>query len=108
MSLYTPPYDPSAGKTYQTINRNQISRVEIFPPVGIARVGDSGVSVDNIAPGAKPQPNDGSKIQYYYGPEVPGQDAPPTDPDHPSEYIFRDEDGGIKRQVDLHYHSQFC
>ncbi|KAF7792008.1 hypothetical protein EIP86_003035 [Pleurotus ostreatoroseus] len=74
------PYDPSSGKTYPAINPQDIARIEIFPPVGIARVGDSGAN------GA------GTEIQYFYGPEVPGID------DHPFGE-FRDPSGGIKRQA---------
>ncbi|KAF8208007.1 hypothetical protein K438DRAFT_1813258 [Mycena galopus ATCC 62051] len=71
------PYDPSAGKTYPAVEPTKIARIEIFPPVGIARVGDSGVE---------------SELEYYYGPEVPGID------DHPFG-DFRDKKGLIKRQA---------
>ena len=76
------PYDPSASKTYPDIDPQDIAHIEIFPPVGIARVGDSGAN------GA------GTEIQYFYGPEVPGID------DHPFGE-FRDPSGGIRRQVSV-------
>ncbi|KZT69484.1 hypothetical protein DAEQUDRAFT_726433, partial [Daedalea quercina L-15889] len=78
------PYDPSAGKTYPSINPKDIARVEIFPPVGIARVGDSGTSNGERDPSID--------VEYYYGPEVPGLT------DHPFG-TFRDQRGGIKRQA---------
>ena len=84
MSNKFAPYDPSAGKQYPPVDPSKVARVEIFPPIGFARVGDSGT--DNG------EPDDDSEIQYYYGPEVPGIT------DHPFGK-FRDEDGGIKRQA---------
>ncbi len=74
-------YDPSAGKTYPHILPADIARVEIFPPVGIARVGDSGCNTGSTG-----------GIEYFYGPEVPGIDGHPFG-------AFRDESDGIKRQV---------
>ncbi|KIK63444.1 hypothetical protein GYMLUDRAFT_163033 [Collybiopsis luxurians FD-317 M1] len=67
------PIDPSKSKTYLDIKASDIHHIEIFPPIGIARVGDA-------------------KEEYYYAPEVPGLD------DHPFGN-FRDEKGGIKRQA---------
>lgn len=80
------PYDPSAGKTYAIIHPSKISRLEIFPPIGVARVGDSGTW-----PNGQPDPEH-PDIEYFYGPEAPGLD------DHPFG-SFRDSQRRIKRQV---------
>ena len=80
------PYDPSAGKQSTKVDPSQIARVEIFPPIGIARVGDSGT-----LPDGKPDPLS-PEIEYFYGPEVPGLT------DHPFG-SFRDSQRRIKRQV---------
>ncbi|PVF96132.1 hypothetical protein CPB86DRAFT_522864 [Serendipita vermifera] len=74
---YVEPYDPSKdarsdGK-YPNIDPKKIRHIEIFPPIGISRLGDS---------------ND----EYFYGPEVPGRT------DHPFG-TFRDRDQRIKRQA---------
>ncbi|CAG8769769.1 13573_t:CDS:2, partial [Acaulospora colombiana] len=71
------PYDPSKnarqdGK-YTDIDPKKICRLEIFPPIGISRLGDS---------------ND----EYFYGPEVPGG----TDHHFGK---FRDGDQKIRRQA---------
>jgi hypothetical protein len=78
------PYDPSAGVTYANVLPKSIAHVEIYPPVGIARVGDSGTSL-----GLRDLT---TEIEYYYGPEVPGRT------DHRFG-TFRDEHGKIKRQA---------
>ncbi|KAI0668650.1 hypothetical protein C8Q78DRAFT_1097533 [Trametes maxima] len=79
---YTPP-DPSEGRHYAYIDPHQIGRVEIFPPIGVARVGDSGAD-------EKGEPH--HEIEYFYGPEVPGvTDVPVSN--------FRDRKEGIKRQA---------
>lgn len=57
---------------------DRIASVGIYPPIGIARVGNS---ID---------PNIGSG--WYYGPEVPGRyNEPPGG--------FKDTTGAVKRQV---------
>ena len=80
------PYDPSSGKPQASVDPLKIARLEIFPPIGIARVGDSGTS-DNEQ--SEPKCPD---IEYFYGPEVPGVD------DHLFG-SFRDPQGRIRRQV---------
>ena len=52
---------------------SKVSSVAIYPPIGIARVGNS-------------------PDEYFIGPTIPGQ--PATDPDD-----FRDKQGRIKRQA---------
>lgn len=69
----------------------KIARVEIFPPIGIARVGNSGATDTG-------EPDPKSKIEFFYGPEVPGI----TDVPHVfgvRDWSFRDGSGKIKRQV---------
>ncbi|KAF8630501.1 hypothetical protein AX15_002872 [Amanita polypyramis BW_CC] len=56
-----------------------ISYVEIFPPMGFARIGDS--------------------KEYYFAPEVPGQTALPIGSDGQRIQKFKDENGQIKRQA---------
>jgi hypothetical protein len=51
--------DPSAAADYPPVDHNQIVRLEIFPPIGIARVGDS-------------------EIECFLAPEVPGLTYPPN------------------------------
>ncbi len=63
----------------------KIARVEIFPPIGIARVGNSGATDTG-------EPDPKSKIEFFYGPEVPGVTDVPVS-------SFRDGNGKIKRQV---------
>ncbi|KAI0027075.1 hypothetical protein K488DRAFT_81233 [Vararia minispora EC-137] len=72
--------DPSAGKKYPTIDLGKIRRFEIFPPIGVARVGDSGA--------------EDTEIEYYYGPEVPGITELPSEA-----FKFRDAHYRIKRQA---------
>jgi hypothetical protein len=67
------PYDPSQDASYGNIRPESIKHVEIFPPIGISRLGDS-------------------KDEYFYCPEVPGR------ADHPFGK-FRDGKQKIKRQV---------
>ena len=87
MSTGFSPFDPSAGKTYPAVNPSQVARVEIFPPLGFARVGDSGA-----LPDGSPDPD--TEIEYYYSPEVPGiTDAPFGD--------FRDPQKRVRRQVSV-------
>ncbi|EJF58812.1 hypothetical protein DICSQDRAFT_172636 [Dichomitus squalens LYAD-421 SS1] len=80
------PYDPSADKPSANVDPAKIARVAIFPPIGIARVGDSGTQLDGKADEAHPE------IEYFYGPEVPGLDEHPFG-------SFRDSQGRIKRQA---------
>jgi hypothetical protein len=70
-----PVDDPSKDSSYKSVNSRDIAAVEIFPPVGIARVGDS-------------------EKEYFFAPEVPGNISPPT-PDKK----FRDDQQKIRRQV---------
>jgi hypothetical protein len=67
------------------IRHDDIEFVEIFPPVGIARVGDS-------------------DDKYFFAPEIPGGTAPIIEPpnDEPTaieEFRFRDDNHKIKRQA---------
>jgi len=50
--------DPSEKSTYEAFEPDAISRMAIFPPIGIARVGDS-------------------DIECFLAPEVPGRTSPP-------------------------------
>lgn len=77
MTTFT-PYDPSANQKYLPIDPTTVKRVEIFPPFGIARVGDS-------------------EDEYYYGPEVPGSLNLASD----TFGTFRDSKGHIKRQASI-------
>ena len=72
-----PVSDPSKGASYGRVNASDIFTLEIFPPVGIARLGDS-------------------DTEYFFAPEVPGTTSPPT-PDG----NFRDNQQKIRRQVAL-------
>ncbi|KIL59196.1 hypothetical protein M378DRAFT_1016847 [Amanita muscaria Koide BX008] len=67
--------DPSADATYNPISLTDIAYVEIFPPVGIARFGDS-------------------ENEYFLAPEVPGRTSPPAGIDK-----FRDSEQKIRRQA---------
>lgn len=67
--------DPSADATYNPISLSDIAYVEIFPPVGIARFGDS-------------------ENEYFLAPEVPGRTSPPAGIDK-----FRDSEQKIRRQA---------
>ncbi|KAM6493633.1 hypothetical protein JOM56_009994 [Amanita muscaria] len=67
--------DPSADATYTHISLTDIAYVEIFPPVGIARFGDS-------------------ENEYFLAPEVPGRTSPPAGIDK-----FRDSEQKIRRQA---------
>ncbi|GJE98564.1 LodA-like domain-containing protein [Phanerochaete sordida] len=88
MSNIFTPYDPSRGKQYPPVDPYQIARVEIFPPIGFARVGDSGVLPDGTR-------DDTDPVEYYYAPEVPGLTEPPFGPLE----SFRDKHQRIKRQA---------
>ncbi|KAF9504784.1 hypothetical protein BS47DRAFT_1401028 [Hydnum rufescens UP504] len=68
-------YDPSKGASYNPVPADEIDALEIFPPVGIARLGDS-------------------EKEYFFAPEVPGNISPPT-PDG----NFRDDEQKIRRQA---------
>lgn len=84
------PYDPSAGKTYVDVDPSKVARVEIFPPIGVARVGDSGTWANGQLDPDNPE------IEYFYGPEAPGLDDYPFG-------SFRDSQSRIKRQVSLRF-----
>ncbi|OBZ79331.1 L-lysine 6-oxidase [Grifola frondosa] len=87
------PYDPSQGWSYQNVPPEQIARVEIFPPIGIARVGDSG-----SLPGGEEDTS--SEIEYYYGPEVPGSYGTPVPGGSEQPFgSFRDGEQRIRRQA---------
>jgi L-Lysine epsilon oxidase N-terminal len=70
-----PVDDPSQNSTYAAVTTRSIASLEIFPPVGVARLGDS-------------------EKEYFFAPEVPGNINPPT-PDG----NFRDDKQKIRRQV---------
>ena len=67
--------DPSADATYDPVSSDQIAYVEIFPPVGITRFGDS-------------------EREYFLAPEVPDRTSPPA-----GIVNFRDSEQHIRRQV---------
>ncbi|KAG1743607.1 uncharacterized protein EDB91DRAFT_1335740 [Suillus paluster] len=70
------------------INPTHISYIQIFPPIGIARLGDSGfdLSTGNI--------DDDSEIDWFLPSEIPGTEDMPADLGK-----FRDEKNRIKRQA---------
>ena len=88
MSNIFTPHDPSRGRQYPPVDPHKIARVEIFPPIGFARVGDSGVLPDGT-------PDRTDPVEYYYAPEVPGLTEPPFGPLEG----FRDKHQRIKRQA---------
>jgi len=60
---------------------------KIFPPIGIARIGDSGFNLDTgLADG---------EIKYFFPSEIPGSETLPPELNG----NFRDEQGRIKRQA---------
>lgn len=67
--------DPSEGTSAfdYPVGPGTITRIAIFPPIGIARVGDS-------------------DIECFLAPEVPGHTSPPVDK-------FRDANQKLRRQV---------
>ncbi|KAI0825347.1 hypothetical protein BC628DRAFT_1410386 [Trametes gibbosa] len=73
------------GTHQDNVDPAKVSRVEIFPPIGIARVGNSGALPDG-------EPDPKGKIEFFYGPEVPGLTDAPVEQ-------FRDNFGNIKRQA---------
>ncbi|KAF9803150.1 hypothetical protein IEO21_09749 [Rhodonia placenta] len=78
----------SAGTTL-LFNVQDVSRIEIYPPIGIARVGDSGFDLVTGVTRGEPQ--------YFFPPEVPGHDQfPPGDLVNSA---FRDSSQRIKRQA---------
>lgn len=80
---YTPP-DLSRGFAYPAVDAHKIAYVEIFPPIGIARVGDSGTFQGKRI-----------EIEYFYTPEVPHDSAITPD------FKFRDSHQRIRRQVSI-------
>lgn len=57
----------SSTKTEKVLDPKRISRVKIFPPIGIARVGDSGFDLEYGKP-------DLEALEYFLPPEIPGRD----------------------------------
>lgn len=74
----------SANSSKRPVDPAQIFSVSIYPPIGIARVGNS---VDDNG--------------WFYGPEVPGRfDEPPGG--------FKDAHGAVKRQVYMSLTTSVC
>ena len=82
------PYDPSAGAVYPPVDETKIAYVEVFPAIGVARMGNSGF---DTATGQRSGP-----VSYFLGPEFPGTVYAP-------EGGFRDAQQAIKRQVIFRY-----
>lgn len=80
----TIPYDPSAGSSYPSVDFRDIAYVEIFPAIGIARVGNSGSTN-----GKRSGP-----VDYFLGPELPQTVYNPVGG-------YRDGNQAIKRQVNV-------
>ncbi|EDR13863.1 uncharacterized protein LACBIDRAFT_304964 [Laccaria bicolor S238N-H82] len=75
--------DPSTAAHYPPVDHNKIVRLEIFPPIGIARVGDS-------------------EIECFLAPEVPGRTYPPNGlrmRPNGQEFKFRDAHQRLRRQA---------
>lgn len=87
MSSKFVPYDPSAGKTYPPVDPDKIASIQIYPPVGVARVGDSGVDISPTG-----ELVDDGEVEYFYGPEVPGRTDFPWG-------TFRDSKLRVRRQA---------
>ena len=83
------PFDPSSDTIYAPIHEPRVAYVEIFPAIGVARMGNSG---SDPATGQR----SGNPISYFLGPEVPGAASTP-------EGGFRDGRQAIKRQVILRF-----
>ena len=77
-------YDPSAGSSYPDVDVKKISYVEIFPPIGVARVGNSG-SKNGLRSGP---------VDYFLAPELPQTEYFPAGG-------YRDGNQAIKRQVSI-------
>lgn len=84
------PHDPSAGASYKDIDPTKIAYAEIFPAIGIARVGNSGSTN-----GKRSEP-----VTYFLGPELPQTDYQPVGG-------FRDAKQAIKRQVSIFVHRPY-
>lgn len=80
------PEDPSSQASYPSVVADDIAYVEIFPPIGIARVGNSGSQN-----GARDPKN---PIEAYLAPELPRAVPKVTEK-------FRDTQSRVKRQVSL-------
>ena len=65
----------------------QISYIKIFPPIGVARLGDSGFNLDTGKP-------DGD-IKWFLPSDLPGTENMPDSLNG----RFRDDNNRIKRQV---------
>ena len=72
------PVEKTQAKTTHTTTTFPLHNVEIYPPIGIARVGNS--HLDSLDHG------------WFYGPENPGHFDEPKGG-------FKDEHGAVKRQV---------
>ncbi|KDQ52189.1 hypothetical protein JAAARDRAFT_703348 [Jaapia argillacea MUCL 33604] len=71
----------------ETFNPFDVASVKIFPPIGVARVGDSGFDLEAGV--------DDGDIKFFMPPEIPGvEDVPPE-----LQGNFRDEMNRIKRQA---------
>src|SRR5262249_42792068 len=82
----SPPFQSIHGLGFGMIDPDAIQQLKVYPPIGIARVGNAGGADD-----------------YVIGPEVIG--GPPTlpggTPEQPARYVdrFRTASGQIKRQA---------
>ncbi|PCH38726.1 hypothetical protein WOLCODRAFT_161779 [Wolfiporia cocos MD-104 SS10] len=70
-------------------NIQEFSHIQIFPPIGIARVGDSGFNLYTGSPDGEPE--------YFFPPEVPGHDQFP--PHGLVDGAFKDKLYRVKRQA---------
>ena len=70
-----------------SIEPSKINYIQIFPPIGVARLGDSGFNLDT----GKPDGN----IDFFLPPEVPGNNNIPD----ALQGNFRDKKSRIKRMV---------
>jgi len=70
-----------------TVHYFEISYIRIFPPIGVARLGDSGFNLDTGKP-------DG-EIQWFLPSDLPGTENMPDS----LKGRFRDDHNRIKRQV---------
>ncbi|EED80245.1 predicted protein [Postia placenta Mad-698-R] len=78
-----------SARTTLPFNVADVSRIEIYPPIGIARLGDSGFDLVTGHTCGEPQ--------YFFPPEVPGHDQFP--PGGLVNGAFRDRWQRIKRQA---------
>jgi len=96
--------DPSVGLPYADVKIDDIKRMAIFPPIGIARVGDSDKEcfLAPEVPGHTSPPEglrvDGSQVcsLMFPRPQHTRSHAPPYDL---QEFKFRDAHQKLRRQV---------